>query len=61
MSDVTSEDFAARLIRSAEQAAAIKAGRMEPARRSLRKVTRAAGTGEDKAIQDEASKPPRGE
>jgi hypothetical protein len=39
MAKVTSEDFAARLLRSAEQAAAIKAGEMEPARISRRKVT----------------------
>jgi DNA-binding transcriptional regulator YiaG len=39
MANVTSEDFATRLLRSAGQAAAIKAGEMEPARVSRRKVT----------------------
>ncbi len=39
MPKVTSESFAARLLRSAEQAAAIKAGEMEPARVSRQKVT----------------------
>jgi DNA-binding transcriptional regulator YiaG len=39
MGNVTSGDFTARLLRSAEQAAAIKAGEMEPARVSRRKVT----------------------
>ena len=39
MAKVTSENFAARLLRSAEQAAAIKAGEMEPARVSRRQVT----------------------
>ena len=39
MAKVTSEDFAARLLRSAEQAAAIKAGEIEAARVSRRKVT----------------------
>jgi DNA-binding transcriptional regulator YiaG len=39
MANVTSDDFAARLLRSAQQAAAIRAGEMEPARSSRRKVT----------------------
>lgn len=42
MANVTSEDFAARLLRSAQQAAAIKAGEMKPARVEQRMVC---GTG----------------
>ena len=42
MANVTSEDFAARLLRSAEQAASIKAGEMKAARVEQREVC---GTG----------------
>jgi putative transcriptional regulator len=47
MARVTNDDFAARLLRSAEQAVAIRRGEQEPARTTRRKVTtRTAGVEE---------------
>jgi hypothetical protein len=54
MSNVTSESFVARLLRSAEQAAAIKAGEIEPARRSFQMVPSSAEADEIETIQVEA-------
>jgi hypothetical protein len=53
MSNVTSEDFAARLLRSAQQAAAIMAGEIEPPRRTRRKVIRTGEADEIEVIQDQ--------